>query len=771
MTTLVQSTTPDTDLYDRAAGPSGARTAQVFLQYLLESSIIHPDDWDSLPKETREQIFALVNRDALVSQLADFDLLNSYQVARIKAGTFGSLVLGNYRVLGSLGSGGSSLVFEAEHLLMRRKVAVKVLPVSNNEDPTLVTRFLREMRAVGRLNHPNIVAAFDAGLFPASHPGQPDLYYFVMEHLVGNDLEKEASNRSLDIGEACALIYQIASALDEAHRHQLVHRDIKPSNVFVTQNRQAKLLDFGLVRHMGLGHAFPAPDVLLGSLEYLAPEQGSDSTQVDIRTDVFSLGSTLFYALTGASAFSQDGPRVESILRRQHQAARSARALRAEIPPELEMVVQHMIELRPANRMPTPQAVMQALLPFLDHRSRPEPICVTTGSGQSSQATEGSHIGQGPRVLIADPDPEVRSHLMRLLTVKGLRCAEAADAQSTMQVLRSEPPAAVLLAVQLPGMEGPAMLSALRDNPPCTNLKILMTSPVSSANEMASCLSAGADDYLPLTISDVQMAARVMSALKHKEVQDRTDHLGRQLLELNTELERSVDTRTTDLVQARSALVLALARLVEYRSTETIAHLSRMQRYSKVLAQEAGFLPAFTDEITPQWIQTLECCAPLHDIGNVGLPDDILLKAGRLDDEQLQIMRTHTTIGADTLQDVARRFGAGLEFLHMAIDIARHHHEHFDGTGYPDRLAGNDIPLAARIVALADAYDGLRSRRSQRPGLSHAVALQILRELSPGKFDPFLLGAFQRCATQFERIFREMPDSIQMDKVLARADS
>ncbi len=209
--------------------------------------------------------------------------------------------------------------------------------------------------------------------------------------------------------------------------------------------------------------------------------------------------------------------------------------------------------------------------------------------------------------------------------------------------------------------------------------------------------------------------------------------------------------------------MLALARLVEYRSTETIAHLSRMQRYCAVLAQEAAALPAFADQIDPDWIQTLECCAPLHDIGNVGLPDHILLKAGRLEKDEHQIMQTHTIIGADTLQNVARRFGAEVGFLHMAIDVARHHHEHFDGTGYPDRLAGKQISLSARIVAIADAYDALRSRRMQRPGLSHAVALQILLEASPGKFDPNLVSAFERCTAQFDRIFRELPDSIQID--------
>lgn len=126
-------------------------------------------------------------------------------------------------------------------------------------------------------------------------------------------------------------------------------------------------------------------------------------------------------------------------------------------------------------------------------------------------------------------------------------------------------------------------------------------------------------------------------------------------------------------------------------------------------------------------------------------------------------MQTHTTIGADTLQQVAHQFHASAEFLRMAIDIARHHHEHFDGTGYPGGLAGDAIPLAARILSIADAYDSLRSRRVQRPRLSHASAVQIILEASPGKFDPNLLSAFTTCAPQLERIYREVQDNLALE--------
>jgi response regulator RpfG family c-di-GMP phosphodiesterase len=740
MTTSAPSSTLDTDLYDKNAGPSGARTTQVVLQYLLETSIIHPDDWDDLSKETRDQVFALGDREALLHRLAEFGLVNAYQAARIKAGTFATLVMGNYRILGDWGADGGSVLYEVEHLLLRRKAAVKVIPVRSDARPEFVAALLRGMRAVARLNHPNIVAVFDAGLSPAGRSGEPDLYYFVMERLTGKTLEEEVRSHPLGVGEACGLIYQIASALDEAHRHQLAHRDINPANVFVTPNRQAKLLSLGLARYGSSNHA-------------------ADPGSADFRTDIVDLGATLFFALTGKSPYSQK----VSVGDDGRQGAQSARSLRAEIPLRLDEIIQGMITVKPSDSLQTPQAVMHALAPFLDGRDRREPFRVSTNDGKPLSFIAKAGGLSAPRLLIADPDPDVRSQLVHLLTARGLSCLEAADAQGMMKWLRSDPPAAMLLAVHLPGMQRSEMLTRLRENPPYPNFKVLMTSPEFSAEEMAFCLSAGADDYLPLEISDVQLAARVESALKHKEVQDRTDHLRRQLLALNGELERSLTARTNDLVQARIALVLALSRLVDQRSTQSIARLTRLQRFATSLAQEAAALPAFADVITSDWIHTLACSAPLHDIGLVALPDAVLLKSAKLTDDELRIMQTHTTIGSDTLQQVSRRFGAGVEFLHMAIDIARHHHEHYDGSGYPDRLAGDQIPLAARIVALADAYDSLRSRRPQRPGLAHPVAMQILLELSPGKFDPFLLGALQRCAGQFERIFRELPDGVPAD--------
>src|SRR5262249_19784252 len=153
----------------------------------------------------------------------------------------------------------------------------------------------------------------------------------------------------------------------------------------------------------------------------------------------------------------------------------------------------------------------------------------------------------------------------------------------------------------------------------------------------------------------------------------------------------------------------------------------------------------------------LACCAPLHDIGKVGLADSILLKPGKLSAEERALMQAHTVVGANTLQQVAKQHGFALAFLQMSIDIARHHHERFDGAGYPDRLAGTAIPLAARLVTICDVYDALRSQRVYKPGLPHATTVEMILG-SPGQFDPALLDVFAHCAADFERIYEELSD-------------
>jgi response regulator RpfG family c-di-GMP phosphodiesterase len=286
-----------------------------------------------------------------------------------------------------------------------------------------------------------------------------------------------------------------------------------------------------------------------------------------------------------------------------------------------------------------------------------------------------------------------------------------------------------------------------------------MMSGRASPDELASIMNAGADDYLVKPPTITQLRARVRAALRLKAAQDRSDRLNRDLLALNHDLESALHSRDSDLVHARNALVLALAEIVNYRDTETGSHLLRLQHYCSSLSEEARQMPSFGTQVDRHFVEMLGCCAPLHDIGKVGLPDHILLKPGKLSDDERKIMQTHTTMGAETLEKVARKHGFARSFLQMGIEVARHHHERFDGRGYPDQLAGDSIPLSARIVAIADVYDALRSARVYKPAFSHERTVQIMIHESPGHFDPALLDIFSRCAFDFDRIHRECQHS------------
>ena len=201
-----------------------------------------------------------------------------------------------------------------------------------------------------------------------------------------------------------------------------------------------------------------------------------------------------------------------------------------------------------------------------------------------------------------------------------------------------------------------------------------------------------------------------------------------------------------------------MAKMAELRGQETAGHLQRMQQYVRVLAEEAMRLPAFAGRIDGTFVRMLERCVPLHDIGKVAVPDHILLKPGRLDAEERTIMESHTTVGATILEAVARQHGACLAFLQMAIDIVRSHHERYDGSGYPEGLSGEAIPLAARIVTLADVYDALRCKLVYKPGLSHPAARRLILDPDKHHFDPALLVAFRQCEASFHQLFEQNPD-------------
>jgi response regulator RpfG family c-di-GMP phosphodiesterase/serine/threonine protein kinase len=735
-----------------------ARNPVPLLMELLDCSLVLQADWEALPQCTRDELIGYDERSLLLTKLVEHGLLTEYQCVRIEAGKIFGLILGNYRVLDRVGAGGMGVVFRGEHLRLRRQVAIKVLAASLERCPAVLVRFDSEMQTIARLQHPNIVAAIDAGFVPAPTPETANLHYFVMEYVPGQDLEQYVqTNGALTTFQACDIAYQVASALAETHKHQLVHRDLKPSNILRTPEGRVKLLDFGLAQHFL--NRMTEPGTMLGTVDYMAPEQAQDASTVDIRADIYGLGGTLFCCLTGRPPFSDDCNTMQGLIRRHTQPPPSIRRWQPGLPAALDAVVARMMAPRAEDRYPNPEAVMAALLPFLQTELGPNLQLAMMEERIEPRTVGAARNGDARltyRILVADDDPSIRQLCRFALKAEDLQCDEARDGPEVLTVTGAQPYDMLLLDVQMPGMSGLKVCQQLREKPPAPHLKVLMFSGNSTADEMAQVLSAGADDYLTKPFSVGQLRARVRAALRLKDAQDRTDLLNRHLLAVNQQLEQNLGALDSDLVLMRDALVQALTQLVLCRDIESKAHLERLKHYCRCLAEEMARQSSFASQIDATFIRTLECCVPLHDIGKAGLPEHILLKPGKLDENERLLMQTHTLIGSGLVKDVFdQQPCSSLAFLQMASDICRHHHERFDGKGYPDGLAGSNIPLAARIVALADVYDALRSFRIYKPSLGHPVALQMMKR-SSGQFDPSLLRVFERCHQQFERIFSEL---------------
>jgi response regulator RpfG family c-di-GMP phosphodiesterase/tRNA A-37 threonylcarbamoyl transferase component Bud32 len=730
--------------------------AAQFVDRLLASNFLLTEDWDALALDIQERVLWCVTQKEITQLLVEHNLLTQYQASRILAGTDFGLVLGNYRILDRIGAGGMAIVFKAEHMDLRNLVAIKVLPMAPGADSRLESRFFSEMRMVARLRHPNIVAAVDAGR--AINPDQagPWLRYLVMEYVPGTDLEEYVRESGpLPVDRACNLAYQVAAALGETNKYNLVHRDIKPSNIMVTPEERAKLLDFGLSRNFET--RLTTPGTILGTIDYMAPEQARDASSVDVRADLFSLGGVLFWSLTGHLPFATSGSAVENLARRMNQAPPSLKQFLSDVPPALDEILKKMMATDANARYQTPQAVMQALLPFLkgDCQESSSPSGATPSGRHDIQRCAAA--AEPPRVLIVDDEQEIRMLCRHVLSAQQIQCDEANSAEAAIKAVAAERYDLVLMDVTMPGMAGSDAIKLVRDKAGAEFLKIIMFSGQATPDEMSQMLLHGADDYLSKPFSVMQFLGRVRAALRLKGAQDHLVELNQRLLNANEQLELSLQTNSCESEHARNALALGVALLVAQRDGRSRNHTRRAQLYCRLLAESAAKSPKFAIQIDRAFIELLEAAAPLRDVGMILLPDHILLKGGTLSAEERMLMQTHTSAASDVIKEAAS-LAATVDSMRVIVEVVRHHHERYDGSGYPDGLASADIPLSARLVAIADVYDALRSRRAWKPALSHFNAVHIIMQGSPGQFDPQLLQIFQEVHPGFEIIYREHGD-------------
>jgi serine/threonine protein kinase len=339
-----------------------APEAREFLRYLLEVRLLAPVAVPAFLERHAHDLGGLTSAESLGQVLVEEGLLTGYQFDRVQSGNTHGLVLGSYRVLDRLGLGSMGVVFLAEHALMKRRAAVKVLPVNGDYPADLLERFYGEIRVLADLHHSNIVMAYDAGEVPAAGPRMPPLVYLVMELVPGGDLEKHVRlHGPAGVGQACAWIRQAACGLQEAHHHAVIHRDIKPSNLLLTARGQVKVVDFGLVRH--LSSRLTNPRALLGTVEFMAPEQSLDPSKVGAEADTYGLGASLLWLLTGETPYPPAATVAAALKALQHDRPRRLRELRPGTPEDLDALINRMLDPEPTSR-PAPAAVMEVLAPY-----------------------------------------------------------------------------------------------------------------------------------------------------------------------------------------------------------------------------------------------------------------------------------------------------------------------------------------------------------------------------------------------------------------------
>jgi len=327
----------------------------------------------------------------------------------------------------------------------------------------------------------------------------------------------------------------------------------------------------------------------------------------------------------------------------------------------------------------------------------------------------------GLNVLIVDDDPIAIEMLDCFLQEAGYNVEHAANGKQALEKIRTFSPRIIISDVEMPEMNGIELCRAVRERQSTQYIYFILLTSHSDLKSVLSGLDSGSDDYLS-------------KPFHHEELRLRLEG-GRRLL----------------MLEGRDMMIFSLAKLAESRDNDTGTHLERIREYSKVLATELMNWPKFECVVDAQFVELIYLTSPLHDIGKVGIPDSVLLKPGKLTSEEFEIMKRHTLIGGETLFASATAYPE-TGFIKMALDITMKHHERWDGTGYPFQLQGEQIPLCARIVSIADVYDALTTKRAYKDAYTHEDAVRIIYDSRGTHFDPDLVDAFAIVEEQMRAI-------------------
>jgi putative two-component system response regulator len=588
------------------------------------------------------------------------------------------MTLGAYRLLDQIGRGGMASVHRAYHPALDRHVAIKVLPEFFAEDPDYRQRFLHEARSVARLTHPNILKVFDFG----DEGGIP---YIVMELVEGGTLG-DRLGAPMELHEVLGILAPLADALDHAHLRGVLHRDVKPSNILLRQDGTPVLADFGLAKMAGTHRKLTATGTVMGTPEYMSPEQVGDG-EVGPASDRYSLAVVAYEMLTGRVPFRAEAT-AAVLLSHLTRPMPSTEELTARQSAHIEEVLRRGLAKNPDDRYPTSSSFVTALRP-----------AAWFGPGEANSSCIPSLDAKAasqriPVVLVVD-DNEANRELIKAC-LQGVECQVrmADNGMAALRAVLESPPDLVLLDVQMPGMDGYEVCERIKGRQQSKPLPVVMITALDQKTDRVRALASGADDYMSKPVDRIELVARVRSALRLKRVYDSLD--------------------------GAEQVIYALATAVEAKDPFTEAHTQRVAESARRIGARMALAEEDLDALYRGGI--------VHDIGKIGIPDHILLKPGELDLEERARMHLHPIIGENII--------APLQSDSDLLSMVRHHHENYDGSGYPDRLAGDRIPLLARILSVCDAYDALTSDRPYRLGRSPAAAIAVLRQGAGHQWDP-----------------------------------
>ena len=346
--------------------------------------------------------------------------------------------------------------------------------------------------------------------------------------------------------------------------------------------------------------------------------------------------------------------------------------------------------------------------------------------------------------MLIDDVPENLKLLHELLQSEGYRIVPFTKGSMALKAAKRQPPDLILLDITMPEMSGFEVCGQLKQDDRLQDVPVLFISALNDSADKIAAFSAGGVDYITKPFQEKEVLARVKTHLKLHGLQ-------MELEKHNLHLESMVLEKVKEISDSQIAIIMALSQLAEHRDEDTGAHIERTRIYCKKIAEKLRDKGCYLEIIDDAFIMNLYYAAPLHDVGKIIIPDAILLKPAKLSEEEFKIMKTHAAMGALHLLRVKESYPQNA-FITMGIDLTRSHHEKWDGAGYPDGLFGQEIPLSGRIMALADVYDALRSKRPYKEAFSHEKSSRIILEDAGAHFDPLIVEAFISLEVEFDAI-------------------